>query len=195
VAVGCNSAGAVLIVVAGVGAIGAIVGATAGTEVGIEGCKTGATAYTEISAERRIIGGRGIAGGFGIACGLVAYALILASISAYAASILAFILGRRLRSGVIKTEVIMYLLRSGLAWLTLSWLYSCCSSSSRTFINVPYILRFLLWVGTHTLPQRKQMRKDCKVVGLSLLNVLVVKPLNSMRKRSYKAVSLIASVL
>lgn len=71
-----------------------IISITAGTRVDIEH-------YNKVSIERCKTRGRGIAGGFGIAYRLVAYALILASISAYAISILALILGRRLRSGVI----------------------------------------------------------------------------------------------
>ena len=110
-----NSAKVVLIVVIGVSAIGAIVSAIARTEVSIKGRKTSATAYTKISVKRCIIGGRGIARGFGIACKLVVYALILASILAYTASILAFILRRRLRSSMIKIKVMIYLLRFKLA--------------------------------------------------------------------------------
>ena len=74
--------------------ISIIISITAGTRVDIEH-------YNKVSIERCKTRGRGIAGGFGIAYRLVAYALILASISAYAISILALILGRRLRSGVI----------------------------------------------------------------------------------------------
>ena len=66
--------------------------------------------------------------------------------------------GRKLRSVVIKADVIGPRERSGEASRISSWVHSCLSSSSSISIKDWDIVLFLWFGATYTPPQRKKVR-------------------------------------